>query len=73
MTQLTAEQDRALDMLKAHGVVTMSSIKSVVMLNAMRDLTKRNLARFGRWPTSDGNVLVGYALVFSGRIARVVA
>lgn len=57
-TRLTAEQDRALAKLRMHGRVEFSSIKTVVELNAFRDLTKRGLARFGRFRDNCGYVLV---------------
>jgi hypothetical protein len=56
--RLTAEQDRALARLRAEAVVPMSDIGSVVELNAMRDLTKKGLARFAWLPKNCGYVLV---------------
>ena len=60
---LTAEQDRALERLKASGIVSIGECRGAVELNAMRDLTKRGLARFARLATNCGYVLVGRNLM----------
>lgn len=57
-SRLTAEQDRALAKLRMHGKVDFGSIKTVVEMNAFRDLTKRGLARFARFRDNCGYVLV---------------
>jgi hypothetical protein len=56
--RLTADQDRALARLRVHSVVAMDELQTVAELNAMRDLTKRGLARFARFKSNCGYVLV---------------
>ena len=60
----SAAEDRMLAVLKSDGMIAFNKVKSVVELNALRDLTKRGLARFARFSkVNSGYILVGHSLL----------
>ena len=59
---LTVQQEKALERLKVEFIVEISKL-TVLEMNAMRDLTRKGLARFARLRTNMGYVLVGRSLM----------
>ena len=60
---MTAEQLKAYRRLAENNMVSFSDIKTVVELNAFRDLTKRGVARFARFGTNCGYILINRSLL----------